>query len=154
MRAFERPPVTRIRETSPSAFAVNRADFDPRSPRPTLAIRNLTINFVLLTMLFAASPRTFSDRNALGFAAASLALVPTHLFALVAKVMSIYALQLGPWSSMHYSSFEQNFWGGVSHAYTLVLIWGFAFAAWWFFRAIENGTEPRRARRKSSSRKA
>ena len=153
IRTFERPPVTRIRQTAPNVFAVDRADFDPRSPRPALALRNLTINFVLLALLFAAAPRPFADRNVLGFFLAALLLVPTHVLALVAKVMSIYALQLGPWSTMHYSSLEQNIWGGISHAYTLVLIWGFAFAAWWFFRSAETGAAAAR-RRKKTSRKA
>lgn len=135
IRAFERPPVTRLREVAPSSFAVDRSDFDPRSTRPVLAIRNLTVNFILLTMLFALDRRPFSDRNVAGFVLAGVVLFVTHVFGVISNVISIYALQLGLWSRVHYSAFERNFWGAATHAYGLVLMYGFAVGAWWMFRS-------------------
>lgn len=147
IRLVERPPVTRLRQASPSTFEIDRSDFDPRSPRPVLAIRVLTANVVLVALLFALEKRPFSDQNIRGLFLACVVLYATHVFGVIAKVMSIYALQLGPWSSINYSRFEQNIWGGLSHAYTLVLMYGFAFAVWWVFRSPS--PEPSRRSRRS-----
>lgn len=147
LRASENPPVTRLRPVENHGFAIDRSDFDPRSPRPVIAIRNLTVSFMLLTALFASAKRPFSDRNALGFFLASIALAAGHLFGVIAEVMSIYTLKLGMWSDVNYGAFARNFWGAASHAYKLVLTFGFAIAAWWVFRPGEEEAKPKRRKR-------
>ena len=134
MRAFERPPVTRLRQAEDGYVTVDRSDFDPRSKRPAIPVRDLTFNFVLLVALFAASQRTMSDRNIGGFLAASAALALTHVAALIVTVKNIYASQLGPWSRVHYGAFERNFWGVSNHFYRLVLMYAIAFGLWWVLR--------------------
>jgi hypothetical protein len=134
MRAFEDPPVTRLRVAEDNFVTVDRADFDPRSKRPAIPVRDLTFNFLLLTALFAASKRTFSDKNIGGFIVSTVILALTHVFGTIAEVMSIYVAKLGPWSRAHYSDFERGFWGVTNHFYRLVLMYAIAFALWWIFR--------------------
>jgi glycerol uptake facilitator-like aquaporin len=134
MRAFERPKVTQLRPQADNYVTVDRSDFDPRSKRPAISIRDLTFNFVLLCALFAATRRPFTDRNIGGFALAMLILAVTHVLAAVTEVMSIYVAKLGPWSRAHYSDLSRNVWGVANHSYRLVLMYAIAFALWWIFR--------------------
>lgn len=134
MRTFEDPPVTRLRLAEDNFVTVDRQDFDPRSKRPAIPVRDLTFNFILLTALFAASRRTFSDRNIGGFVIAVLILAMTHVFGAIAEVMAIYVAKLGMWSRVNYSDWERTFWGVANHFYRLVLMYAIAFALWWIFR--------------------
>ncbi len=146
MRAFERPKVTNLRPAKDNYVTVDRSDFDPRSKRPAIPIRDLTFNFVLMTALFAASKRPFSDRNMGGFFGASATLALTHVLATIAEVMSIYVAKLGPWSRVHYGDAARNLWGVASHSYRLVLMYAIAFALWWMFRdpAVESPKKKKR----------
>ena len=134
LRLFERPPVTQLRPADDNYVTVDRSDFDPRSKRPAMAVHDLTFNVILLTALFAASKRPFSDRNIGGFIAALVALALTHVLGTVVEVMSIYVAKLGMWSTVHYSALERNVWGVANHFYRLVLMYAIAFALWWIFR--------------------
>jgi hypothetical protein len=134
MRAFEDPPVTRLRQAKDHYITIDRADFDPRSQRPAVPLRDLTFNVILLTALFAASKRTFSDRNIGGFIVAVVILALTHILGAIAEVMSIYVAKLGVWSTVEYTAAERTFWGVASHFYRLVLMYAIAFALWWAFR--------------------
>lgn len=134
MRAFERPKVTRLRPAEDKFVTVDRADFDPRSKRPGIPVHDLTFNIALLTALFAASKRPFSDRNIGGFLIALVLLYVTHIFGTIAEVMAIYVAKLGMWSTVHYSDLDRNVWGVLNHFYRLVLMYAFAFALWWIFR--------------------
>ena len=134
MRAFEKPKVTRLEPGADHFVTVDRADFDPRSKRPGIPLRDLTFNVVLLTALFAASKRPFSDRNIGGFLIALVVLALTHVLGTVVEVMSIYVAKLGMWSTVHYSDFDRNLWGVANHFYRLVLMYAIAFALWWIFR--------------------
>jgi hypothetical protein len=134
MRAFEKPKVTRIEPAADNFVTVDRADFDPRSQRPAISIGDLTFNIALLLALFAASKRTFSDRNIGGFLIALVLLAFTHVFGTITDVMAIYVAKLGMWSTVHYSAIERNVWGVLNHFYRLVLMYAFAFALWWIFR--------------------
>lgn len=151
MRAFENPPVTQLRPQEDNFVTVDREDFDRRSTRrPAIPIRDLTFNIVLLTALFAASKRTFSDRNIGGFLLAALCLALTHVLATVAEVMSIYVAKLGMWSTVHYGAVERNVWGVLSHFYRLVAMYAIAFALWWIFR--DPGTAAAAAPKKKKRR--
>ncbi len=152
LHIWESPNVTDLTRADDGNVTVDRADFDRRSQRPGIPLRDLTFNFVLLTALFAVSKRPFSDRNIGGFFIASLLLALTHVLGAVAEVMSIYALKLGMWSQVHFSNFERNFWGVASHFYRLVLMYAVAFALWWIFRGPDEaaaGLRPRRRRGKT-----
>lgn len=140
IRLTERPPVTRLLPRE-AEITINRTDFPPSSPRPALQTRAITDNFILLMTLFAASARVLSDRNVFGFAGASFVLGLVHVAAVVANVQSIYALRLGPWSAVHYSNAERNFWGGAAHFYTVVGVFATAFALWWLFRPSPKATK-------------
>ena len=86
----------------------------------------------------------------LAFFLASIALAVGHLFGVISEVMSIYTLKLGMWSDVNYGAFARNFWGAASHAYKLVLTFGFALAAWWVFRpGEEEEGKPKRSRRRA-----
>lgn len=134
MRTFEKPKVTRLRPAADNRVTVDRSDFDPRSNRPAISIRDLTFNIVLLFALFGASKRVFSDRNIGGFLAAAAVLALTHVGAAIVEVMSIYVAKLGPWSRVHYSDFDRNLWGVADHFYRVVLMYAVVFALWWTLR--------------------
>jgi hypothetical protein len=134
IRTFEKPAVTQLRRADDGYITVDRTDFDRRSKRPAVPLRDLTFNIILLVALFAASKRTFSDRNIGGFLVAAGLLALTHVFGMVAEVMSIYVAKLGMWSKVHYSDLERNVWGVANHFYRLVLMYAIAFALWWAFR--------------------
>ncbi len=140
MRAFEKPKVTRLHPGTDNYVTVERSDFDPRSKRPGIPIRDLTFNFVLLLALFVATKRPFTDRNIGGFVVASIVLSITHVLAAITEVMSIYVAKLGPWSRANYSDLSRNVWGVANHSYRLVLMYAIAFALWWIFR--DPGTDP------------
>jgi hypothetical protein len=134
MRTFESPKVTRLRPGNDEYVTVDRSDFDPRSKRPGIPVRDLTFNIALVTALFAVSKRTFSDRNIGGFLIAMVLLTLTHIFGTICEVMAIYVAKLGMWSTVNYSDFDRNLWGVLNHFYRLVLMYAFAFALWWIFR--------------------
>lgn len=152
MRTFERPKVTHLRPAGDNFVTVDRADFDPRSKRPGIPVRDLTFNIALLTALFAASKRPFSDRNIGGFLIALVLLYATHIFGTIAEVMAIYVAKLGMWSTVHYNDLDRNVWGVLNHFYRLVLMYAFAFALWWIFRdpatAVAAPSAPAQKKRK------
>jgi hypothetical protein len=151
MRTFERPAVTELRPQDDNFTTVDRADFDKRSKqRPAIPIKDLTFNIALLTALFAASKRTFSDRNMGGFLLAVVLLAVTHVLGTVAEVMAIYVAKLGMWSTVHYTDIERNVWGVLNHFYRLVLMYAIAFALWWVFR--DPGTAAPAAAKKKKRR--
>ena len=142
LRAFERPAVTRLRLQEDHYVTVDRSDFDPRSQRPAIPLRDLTFNFVLLAALFATPKRPFSDRNIAGFLISCVLLGLTHIGATITEVMSIYVAKLGLWSTVHYGSLSRTFWGVANHFYRLVLMYAIAFALWWIFRG-NDGEKPK-----------
>jgi hypothetical protein len=153
MRAFEKPPVTRLRQMQEDQrfISVDREDFDPRSKHPGIQLRDLTFNVILLAALFASHQRAVSDRNILGFVLASLALAVTHVLAAIAEVMALYVAKLGPWSLVHYSNLERNIWGVASSSYRVVLMYAIAFALWWIFRppaTLPDAPKPAKAKRR------
>jgi hypothetical protein len=152
MRVFENPKVTRLRPAEDNHVTVDRADFDPRSKRPGIPVRDLTFNIALLTALFAVSKRPFSDRNIGGFLLALLALYVTHVFGTICEVMAIYVARLGMWSTVHYSDLERNVWGVLNHFYRLVLMYAIAFALWWIFRDPATEAAPAPAKKKKKKR--
>lgn len=149
MRAFEKPAVTRLRPASDNYVTVDRSDFDPRSKRPAISVRDLTFNVILLVALFAAGPRPFADRNIGAFLVSCVLLWLTHIVAVITEVMSIYVAKLGPWSLVHYTDFDRNIWGVANHAYRVVLMYAFAFGFWWATRPTGSGApgaaEPKKA---------
>lgn len=154
LRVFEKPPVTRLTRKDDGYTTVDRTDFDRRSTRrPAMPIKDLTFNIILLTALFAASKRVFSDRNIGGFLIAAVILALTHILGTIAEVMSIYVAKLGMWSTVNYTEFERNFWGVANHSYRLVLMYAFAFALWWVFRDKSEAAPAPAAAAKKKKRK-
>lgn len=148
LRAFENPEVTRLKVAEDNFTTVDRSDFDPRSKRPAISIRDLTFNIVLLFALFAASPRPFSDRNIGGFLVACAALALTHILGVVIEVKSIYVAKLGMWSTVNYSDFDRNLWGVLNHFYRLVLMYAIAFALWFMLRDASGAAAPAKKKRR------
>jgi glycerol uptake facilitator-like aquaporin len=151
IRVFEKEKVTNLRVGTDNYVTVDRSDFDPRSKRPAIQLRDLTFNFVLLCALFAATKRPFTDRNMGGFVLALLFLAMTHVAAAITEVMSIYVGKLGPWSRAHYGDVARTVWGVANHSYRVVLMYGIAFGLWWIFR--DPGTEAAKPAKKSRKRR-
>ena len=153
IRLFENPAVTHLRPQDDGYTTVDRSDFDPRSKRPAIPIKDLTFNIVLMTALFAAARRTFSDRNIGGFLVASVFLGLTHVLGMIIEVMSIYVAKLGMWSTVHYSAFDRNVWGVANHFYRLVFMYAVAFALWWVFRDPNAAGSPAAPAKKKKSKR-
>jgi hypothetical protein len=142
LRIAERPPVTRLAADG-TELIIDRDDFPRASPRPGLLLMDLTANIIVLTTLFAAAKRPFSDRNIAGLLLASISLVAVHLIAVAVNIESIYALRLGAWSARNYGPVARNFWGAAAHFYSIVGVFGAAFALWWLFRPSPAETSAR-----------
>lgn len=137
----EHPNVTSL-EPEGDSVIVHRTDFDPRSPKPKLSVPDLTFNIVLVAALAIGAgiaPRHRAPR----IFAAILVLLLLHSAALFAKIMSIYALQLGPWSTANYGPFARNVWATTTHFYRFVGCHAAAFLIWWF---VLGGASLRRKR--------
>ncbi|MGH9442609.1 MAG: hypothetical protein ACRD16_10085 [Thermoanaerobaculia bacterium] len=134
LRAFESPPATRLQARGPE-IVVDRDDFPPSSPRPGIPASDLDFNVALLGALFASAPKPLSDRGFLRFAVACALLYLSHVVALVFGVESLYALDLGEWSRVHYGELARNFWATGAHFYRIVAIFALPFALWWALAA-------------------
>jgi hypothetical protein len=132
-RAFnlvEHPNVTSL-EPEGDLVIVHRTDFDPRSPRPKLSVSDLTFNIVLLVALAVGAGVDDRHRAARIFSAIALMLA-LHAAALYAQIMSIYALQLGAWSTANYGPVARNIWATTTHFYRFVGCHAAAFLMWWY----------------------
>lgn len=129
-KIVEHPNITSLEQDGNSVL-VNRTDFDRRSPKPKLSVADLTFNIVLVVALAVGAGVDKRHRELRITAAVALMLL-VHSGALYAKIMSIYALNLGPWSEANYGPFARNFWGITTHFYRFVGIHASAFLVWWW----------------------
>lgn len=136
LRAFERPPVTSLAARG-GEILVDRSDFPADSPRPGLPADDIHFNFVLLTALFALQPRFFEGRALLRLIAAGVLLFLVHAAALVFQVESVYAMNLGEWSAVHYGPVARNIWAGGFHFYLVAGRFAAPFALWWLLARRE-----------------
>lgn len=130
IRLFETPASTWL-TASGDEIVVDRPDFPKASTRPGIPVDDLDFNIAILAALFAGARRPFSDVNVKRFLAAAAILSVTHVLALIFKVESLYALEMGAWSRTHSGSFARNFWGIGSHFYRIVGIYAVPIALWW-----------------------
>ena len=135
LRLTERPPVTRLAADG-TELVIDRDDFPRASPRPGLLLMDLTSNVIVLTTLFAAVRHPLNDRNIWRMLLAGASLVAVHVTAVVFNVEAIYALRLGAWSTRNYGPVARNFWSAGAHFYSVVGVFGTAFALWWLFRPL------------------
>jgi hypothetical protein len=153
LRLDERPPVTYI-TVNGTLMMVDRTDFPPTATSLRLGVEStdITFNFILLVTLFAAASQTFSDRNVLGFAGATVALVLVHVAAVVSFVEAHYAVSLGAWSEAHYGFVARHFWEAAPYFYSVVGVYGFAVSLWWLFRPLPRATakQPADGRRRAA----
>jgi hypothetical protein len=148
LRAAEHVPVTRLIANG-GEITIDRSDFPASSPRPALALAQVTSNIILLTTLFSVNRKALSDRNVAGLLLACVSLVAVHVAAVAVNVQSIYALRLGPWSRANYGTFARNFWGAGAHCYSVVGSFGAAFVLWWLFRPSPLDAAVRRPQRRA-----
>jgi len=141
----EDPNVTHL-QPSGNDVILNRTDFDSRSPRPQIPLRDLTFNVILLLTLLAAAGPPLTLKYGGRWIAALFALLAVHVAALTAKVMTLYVLRLGAWSRVNYGSFSRDFWSGADHFYRFVGIYAAVFVIWWIARPDETAPEPKPAR--------
>lgn len=86
----------------------------------------LTYNLILFFGLLAV--RRGGWRRTLP---ALLAVVATHVVAVVLSIEAAYATKVAGWSESHYGGREQDFWTAAEYAYRLAGMFAIAFAAWW-----------------------
>jgi hypothetical protein len=119
---------------------VTRPDAPQRISSVTIPLSDLTINFILLVVLFAANRHPFRDRNGGAFVLAAVVLFLFHVPALVAKIETFYVLQPEPWSELQYGGLRGDLWLFGSQFYQLIGMHAVAIAAWWLLRPAESGT--------------
>lgn len=99
------------------------------------SFRVTSYHFMLIftAAIFLAVPDVPLRRRleALGWAALFSAFF--HVFALLFRLKFIYATQLGEWSTQHYGSFGQNFWGLGRHLLDLPFRFAMPLILWSFF---------------------
>jgi hypothetical protein len=155
IRLAERPAVTSITAQG-TLMVIDRMDIhrSPASMQLAVESTDITFNFILLLTLFAASGRALSDRNVFGFIGAAIALVFVHVAAVVSFVKAEYALNMGAWSAAHYGLVARKFWGAAPYFYSVIGVYGFAFALWWLFRPASTTSPRTTSRAKSRHRRA
>jgi hypothetical protein len=156
IRVGERAALTDIRPDG-TMMIVDRNDL-PRSRTSTqlgIESTDITFNVIVLFSLFAASARTFSDRNVFGFAAAAVSLMFVHVAASLSFVEAYYATAFGPWSTSRYGAVAQYLWVAAPYFYSVVGAYGFAVALWWLFRpSSDRAMQDARASRPQPSGRA
>ncbi|MGH9399922.1 MAG: hypothetical protein ACRD00_06110 [Thermoanaerobaculia bacterium] len=146
LRAFERPAVTSL-AAKPGEVIVERSDFPRDSPRPGLPADDIHFNFVLLTALFALQPGFFEGRALLRLIAAAALLTLVHVTALVFQVESVYAMNMGEWSAVHYGKVARNIWAGGFHFYLIAGRFAAPFAIWWLLALKPSSPAPAGSRK-------
>ncbi len=130
LNVVEHPNVTSLEPVGDSVL-VNRSDFDRRSPKPQLSVSDLSFNIVLVVAL-AIGAGIDTRKRELRIPATILILILLHTGALYARIMSIYALQLGAWSTANYGPIARNIWATTTHFYRFVGCHAAAFLIWWW----------------------
>ena len=151
LRAFERPPVTRL-EPGAREVVVRRSDFPPGAGTTGLPAADLHANFVLLAALFALHPRPLRGDRVVVFLVGCLVLAAVHVAALALEVRSLYATRLGAWSLAHYGPVARNVWGAAFHFYLVAGRFAAPFMIWWPVAGL--GVGERRRERAPGRRRA
>jgi hypothetical protein len=146
LRLAETPAVTRI-EAPGGTFIISRSDFPPSSRLPEQPASTIHFNFVLIAALFALDPHPLRGDRVGRFLLAAAALFGVHVTALIFRVQSVYALDLGAWSPAHYGALARNFWAGGFHFYQIAGGFAAPFAFWWLFGRVEPEAKPETPRR-------
>jgi hypothetical protein len=119
---------------------VTRPEAPLRISSVTIPLSDLTINFILLVVLFALNRHPFRDRNAGAFALAAGVVFVVHIPALIAKIETFYVLQPESWSQLEYGGLRGDLWLFASQFYQLIGMHAVAIAAWWLLRPREAGS--------------
>ncbi len=151
LRLVERPPVTRLYADG-RQLVVERSDLPSSSARPAFPADDLTFNVVLLVTLASTSRRLFTDRALARLASALAILSAIHVAAVVVRVKSVYALDLGEWSAAVYGPLSRDLWATAFHFYRFVGAFAAPFLLWWLLLRDEDapgaglpgGSRPRR----------
>lgn len=103
-------------------------------------------DWILLGVLFLATPAIASRRRAETMAWSVAALVLFHLLLVVFYVESVYANDLGDWSLRHYGALARNLWGLGKHLLDLPFKFALPFALWALFHLGSLDSAPAAAR--------
>ena len=145
LRLSERPAVTRLTRVDAHYVLPTRSDFPPGQASINYRIRVTDIHYhlILLAGLFLAVPGVPWRQRLANLGVASLPAIFFHIVDLFLWVKLIYATQLGAWSSRHYGTFAQNFWGLAKHLFDLPFKLALPLALWlaFYFRELLPRTE-------------
>jgi hypothetical protein len=141
IRLLEVPAVTVITPQE-TLMVIDRPDLAVGSSPVRLGVEStgITGNFILLMTLFAATRHALSDRNVVRFAGAALVLLVIHVGVVISFVKADYATRFGSWSVQHYGPVSRALWVAAPYFYSVIGVYGVAFALWWLLRP-----SPRRA---------
>jgi hypothetical protein len=114
VRAFEYPRVTRL-IVDQHAVQVRRSDFRSGSAIPTVGLTEIHFSTIVLLALSLSLNRPFSRHRLERLFMAWVVLFFLQSLNLVFHVKCIYAIQLGEWSVLNYTSFARNVFGFLQY---------------------------------------
>jgi hypothetical protein len=88
---------------------------------------------LFMTAMFLAMPGLRLEQRLEPLGYALIVSACFHIVAVVFRLKSIYATQLGAWSAEHYGSFAQNFWGLGKHLLDLPFRFALPLLLWAVF---------------------
>lgn len=156
IRSFEYPRVTRL-VVDDHRVEVHRADFRSGSGIPSIPLTEIHFNTIVLLALYFSLARPFRPRHLERLFMAWATLYVTQSLNLLFHVKTLYALNLGEWSQVHYSEFSRNLWAFLQYFTDLPGRFSFPFLVWLGYdwtrvSSLVLGTGSEKTENKKSSR--
>lgn len=130
IRTAERTKVTRL-AFDDGLVVVERADLSSRSDTPAFSVAPITANLVLLLTLLGATPRALRGSAFPARAVGALAaLLLTQVLHLSFSVQTLYATQLGAWSSVNWPRWQRELVATGSYFFDIVGKYAVPFVFW------------------------
>jgi hypothetical protein len=131
LHAAESPNASRLYVRDSHVLRIVRTDIGGgQNTLHETRLSDFHFDWILLGVLFLATPSIAPRRRAETLAWSVAALVLFHLLLVVFYVESVYANDLGDWSLRHYGALARNFWGLGKHLLDLPLKFALPFALW------------------------
>jgi hypothetical protein len=131
LHAGESPNASRLYVRDSQILRIVRTDIGGgQSTLHETRLGDFHFDWILLGVLFLATPSVAPRRRAETMAWSIAVLVVFHVLLVVFYVESFYANDLGDWSLRHYGALGRNFWGLGEHLLDLPFKFALPFALW------------------------
>jgi len=132
IRSFEYPKETRL-EVKGHQVEVDRGDYQHGSGKPLIPLTEIHFNLIILLSLSFALHKPWSRPHLEKLFMGVALLYLSHAINLLLHVKCIYALNLGEFSTQHYSDFARDFYGFWRYFTDLPGRFSFPFIIWLSF---------------------